>query len=185
METYGGVHVLIHVFLTSAIWKWVMSFKPRPLHHRRKSPPGLPIGQEAAWTPKPVWTTWREEKSSPYRYSNSDPLVVQPIASRYIDCAIPARPLYWININFACNYSVLALTYWDRRDVNEEITKASDSLFTPITHKLNMADILFTIAYKLSTVREHYIGKSDTSNFTQTTLGFLLSFFLNYVYNRF
>jgi hypothetical protein len=34
--------------------------------------------------------TWRVEKSFPYRDSNSDPLTVQPIASGYIDCDIPA-----------------------------------------------------------------------------------------------
>jgi hypothetical protein len=36
----------------------------------------------------PVWTTWRSKDSSFYRDSNSDPSVFQPVASRYIDCAI-------------------------------------------------------------------------------------------------
>jgi hypothetical protein len=35
------------------------------------------------WT---VWTIGRSENSLPYRDSNSDPLVVQPVASRYTDC---------------------------------------------------------------------------------------------------
>jgi hypothetical protein len=30
------------------------------------------------------------ENSCPYRNSNSDPSVIQPVASRYTDCAIPA-----------------------------------------------------------------------------------------------
>jgi hypothetical protein len=34
-------------------------------------------------------TTWRRENSSPYRDSNSDPSVVQPVTSRYTDYAIP------------------------------------------------------------------------------------------------
>jgi hypothetical protein len=34
--------------------------------------------------------TWRIENSCPHRDSNSDPLVVHHVASRYTDCAIPA-----------------------------------------------------------------------------------------------
>jgi hypothetical protein len=33
--------------------------------------------------PEPVWTAWRRENSWSYRDSNSDPAVVQPVASRY------------------------------------------------------------------------------------------------------
>jgi hypothetical protein len=63
-----------------------------------------PIGQEAEWAPEPVWTTWRRENSWTYRDSNSDPSVVQPIARRYMDYAIPApggkgvhNTNYWAN----------------------------------------------------------------------------------------
>jgi hypothetical protein len=42
------------------------------------------------WAPEPVWMTWRRENSWPYRDSKSDPSVVQPVASRYTDWAIPA-----------------------------------------------------------------------------------------------
>jgi hypothetical protein len=48
------------------------------------------IGQETGRTPELVWTTWRRENSWLYRDSKSDPSVVQPVASRYTDCAIPA-----------------------------------------------------------------------------------------------
>jgi hypothetical protein len=34
--------------------------------------------------------TWRGESSCPHRDTNSDPSVVQPVASRYTDWAIPA-----------------------------------------------------------------------------------------------
>jgi hypothetical protein len=37
-----------------------------------------------------VRTTWRKHNSLIYRGSNSDSSVVQSVASRYTDCAIPA-----------------------------------------------------------------------------------------------
>jgi hypothetical protein len=49
----------------------------------------VPIGQDVGWIPEPVGTTWRRENSWPYRDSNSDPSLVQPVASRYNDYAIP------------------------------------------------------------------------------------------------
>jgi hypothetical protein len=44
-------------------------------------------------TPEPVWTTWRRENSWPHRDSQFDPSVVQSVASRYTDYAIPAPAL--------------------------------------------------------------------------------------------
>jgi hypothetical protein len=46
--------------------------------------------REVGWNPDPVWTILRTENSWPYRDSNSDPSVVEPVASCYTDCAIPA-----------------------------------------------------------------------------------------------
>jgi hypothetical protein len=51
------------------------------------APAALPPGIEVGWTPEPLWTTW-SKNSWPYRGSNSDPLVIQPVASRYTDYAI-------------------------------------------------------------------------------------------------
>jgi hypothetical protein len=50
-----------------------------------------------------VWTTWRRENSWPYRDSNSDLSAVQPVASRYTDCTIPA-PLSCLlaMLNYSC-----------------------------------------------------------------------------------
>ena len=55
---------------------------PRPGHFT----PGYPIVQEAGWAPGPVWTC-AENLAPPPGF---DPRTVQPVASRYIDWAIPA-----------------------------------------------------------------------------------------------
>jgi hypothetical protein len=41
-------------------------------------------------TQEPAWTLWKSENSWAYRDSNSDPLVVQPVASHCTDYAIPS-----------------------------------------------------------------------------------------------
>jgi hypothetical protein len=47
--------------------------------------------------PAPVWTTWRSEILTSTGTWNSDPSVVQSVASRYTDCAIPAPTvMIWI-----------------------------------------------------------------------------------------
>jgi hypothetical protein len=66
-----------------------MSFTPRPLYPLEKKPP-VPIRLEAGWVPEPIWMIWRNENSWPYRNSNSEPSVIQSVASRYTDCAISA-----------------------------------------------------------------------------------------------
>jgi hypothetical protein len=66
-------------------WRWVVSFTPRLLYRLWKSPP-YPLSEP----PEPVWTTWIRENSWSYRDSDSDPSVVQPVASRYTDYATPA-----------------------------------------------------------------------------------------------
>jgi hypothetical protein len=56
--------------------------------------------------PTAGWTIWRGENSLPHRDSNSDPSVVQAVASHYTNCAIPA-PMIWavlmeVNTKYHC-----------------------------------------------------------------------------------
>jgi len=44
----------------------------------------VPIVWEAGWAPRPVWTG--AENFAPLGF---DPRTVQPVASRYTDCAVP------------------------------------------------------------------------------------------------
>jgi hypothetical protein len=98
-------------------WRWVVSFMPRPLYPRGKSP-RYPLDRRA---PEPVWTTLRRENSWPYRDSNCDPLVVQPVASRYTDCAIPALSgLQYMIKMLACHTSFVPTSH----GLAEALTKA-------------------------------------------------------------
>jgi hypothetical protein len=78
------------------------------LHAPAALPPGkeppVPIEYEIGWTREPVWTTWRIENSWPYRDSNSEPSVVQPVASRYTDYAIPVWSAEHVKINVNRNF---------------------------------------------------------------------------------
>jgi hypothetical protein len=97
MKAYGGVDVQIHIFLTSEV--------SGPLH----APDALPGGKSPRYPLDrrlggPQSRSGRRgENSCPYRDSNSDPSVVQPVASRYTDCAIPAPPTNH------CNYKKCVL----------------------------------------------------------------------------
>jgi hypothetical protein len=57
--------------------------------------PPIPIWQEDWWTPEPVWTKRRREYSSPYRDSNFDSSVFQPVTSLHTDYSIPFPVKYY------------------------------------------------------------------------------------------
>jgi hypothetical protein len=92
MKAYGGVAVQIHVFLTSAlvggVWSASHSGRFTPWE---KAPGTYRIG---GWAPESVWALWRRENSFPYRDSNSDPSVVQPVASSFTDNDLWTVPIY-------------------------------------------------------------------------------------------
>jgi hypothetical protein len=80
----GGEKYSSYSFSTSAVdgGEWSASRPGRALAPA-KGPP-VPIVQEAAWAPEPVWTRRLEEKSSRLcRGSNLDHPVVHPIATLY------------------------------------------------------------------------------------------------------
>jgi hypothetical protein len=78
-----------HFLDLSTSWRWVVSFTPRPLYTRERAPGTHCIG---GWVdPRAGLDNIEKWKFWPYRDSNPELSVVQPVASRYTDCAIPAR----------------------------------------------------------------------------------------------
>jgi hypothetical protein len=71
-------------------WRWVVSIPPIQLYTRGKRPP-VPTGYEVGRTPVPVWTIWRRENSWPFRDSNSDPSVVQPLLGEACDVTLTVK----------------------------------------------------------------------------------------------
>lgn len=82
MKIYGVVDVQIQVFLISAL---VGSGKLHALATLPSEKSLLPRKPS-----EPIWTMWRKRHFLPYRASNSDLWAVQPVASPFIDCVIPA-----------------------------------------------------------------------------------------------
>jgi hypothetical protein len=79
--------------MTSALVRGEWSASRTGRFIRGERAPPVPIEEKVGWTPESVWTLWRRENSWAYRAS--DPSVVQTIASRYTDYAIPALRSDW------------------------------------------------------------------------------------------
>jgi hypothetical protein len=88
MKAYGGVDVWIYVFLTSVLagGEWSAS-RPGLFTPRERTPGTNWIG---GWVgPRAGLDDVEKRNFLPLRDSNSDPSVVQLVASRYTDHAIP------------------------------------------------------------------------------------------------
>jgi hypothetical protein len=125
MKAYGGVD--IHVFLTSVVARRAWSASS-PGHFITEKVDPVPIAQEVGWTPEPVWTIWRRENSWRHRDSNSDPSVVQSVASRYpgsqevdytgLNCRYrngkvkPVLDRWFINTKFIDSHSYCQTSNW-------------------------------------------------------------------------
>jgi hypothetical protein len=90
MKAYVGVDVQSHVFLNSALvgGEWSASQPCRFTPGGRS--PRYPLDRRLSVPQSRSGLRGDVGHSCPLRDSNSDPSVVQPVASRYTDCAIPA-----------------------------------------------------------------------------------------------
>jgi hypothetical protein len=80
MKTYwgnGGIAPRILDFGTR--WRWVVSFTPRPLYPKVKSP-RYPLDRRLGGPQIRSWRGGKEKNSHPRRESNPRTLIVQPIA---------------------------------------------------------------------------------------------------------
>jgi hypothetical protein len=86
---WGNKSIDPHFLDLGTSWRRVVSFMPGSLYPRGKSPR---YSLDRSLVGPDSRSRQYEEEKIPYRDSNSDPSVVQHVASRYIDCAIPAHP---------------------------------------------------------------------------------------------
>jgi hypothetical protein len=78
-------------------WRWVVSSTPLG-----KSPRYPLDRRQCASEPVRKTEKW---KCLPYRDSNSDPLIVQPVASRYTDYAVTAVFMTWSSTKHSDNFT--------------------------------------------------------------------------------
>jgi len=70
---------------------WLVNTTPRQLYPGKDA---VPIVKEAGWVPGTVWTGAENLAQTLF-----DPRTVQPVASRRIDWAVPARKCLMNNVN--------------------------------------------------------------------------------------
>jgi hypothetical protein len=144
MKAYVETHTDRHFFFTSALVGGMWSAS-RSGRFTLGKEPRITTGWNTGWATKPVWTTCRLEHSWYQQDSNSDSLVVQPVASRYTDCAVPAhysftkqhkgtikiRPIYssiWDLVIWLCGRGVLSGDLMARYNEDEWLWQDRDEL---------------------------------------------------------
>jgi hypothetical protein len=109
-------------------WRWVVSFTPLPLYLR------YPLGRRLDGPQSQ--SGWHGENSWLYRDSNSEPSVVQPVASRYTDSTISV-------LNISTNHSLIRMD-WLRKIIKSIrcSLSVSQSWFEPGTSQYTSTDLL-------------------------------------------
>jgi hypothetical protein len=88
----GGMDECTHVFLTSVLVGHEWSASRSSLFTPKDHP--VPTLYKVGWTPEPIWSTRENGHPWPYRDSNSNPSVIQPVVNRYTDWAIVAQSVF-------------------------------------------------------------------------------------------
>jgi hypothetical protein len=114
-------------------WRGVVSFTPPSLYPRGKNP-RYPLDRRLSG-PRAGLDNMEKCKSLILRNSNSDPSLVQPVASGYADCAIPALPVpsSWI---YCLSLSWKKFTVF-QTSVHVNMSAAGGSVFAPYWLKMS------------------------------------------------
>jgi hypothetical protein len=81
------------ILCLGTIWKWVVSFTPRPLYSHGKSP-WYPLDRRLGGPQSSSWRGGEEKNSQPPRHeSNPRTPIIRPVAQRYTDWATTALGL--------------------------------------------------------------------------------------------
>jgi hypothetical protein len=106
IRMYGGSGCIDPSFLElGSRWRWVISYTPGQLNTPGGKSPLYLFHRSLRGPQSPGWTTW----SRPYRDSNFEPSVVQPVASR---CTDWASFFYMIGIRRADHVAPSIRTSW-------------------------------------------------------------------------